>query len=225
MKAFAWSLPLLTAVSLLLAPLPGLAQDDVEVNSVLKAFDIDLDGDGSKESIELQVASTDENGHSDQLRVRTADGELIWQSPLYEPGSGFNPKEPVFGAWPFGISDISVVTDLGDDGVVDLLARAPQSDVRPTSWRLFRWEENAFVIFGIGRLIETQSGSGQFDFLPQDADGTTWVNELKLDGKNFLAEIYALQANGDMHVGQAQLALNNDGMKVLKWVKKPVKAW
>lgn len=223
MKKFVCSLYLFTAVNMF-SQMPALTQElEPEVNSVLQTFSIDLDDDGIAESIELHVASKDEESRTDQLQVKNAQGDVLWMGPVYKQDAEYDNTQPYFGAWPFGISDISLVTDLGEDGVIDLLARAPQSDVRPTTWRLFQWDQRAFESYNIGRFIETKTGSGLFSWESEETDGNTWINQLKLDGPNFSAEIYALQKNGELHIGQAQLALDKKGFRLIKWLKKPSK--
>lgn len=213
-KPLAFSL--LAAGSLLLTPMHAFAQeeDDLEVNDVVKSFDVDLDGDGVDESVAEQVCAADDQGHSDRLVVRNADGDVIWQGPALDIHKGYKDDQPMFGAWPFGVSEVSVVADLDEDGKVELLAPAPQSDVRPTTWRLFGWNGKAFTHLVSGYLVEETDGEFNWSQKP----GKSWVSGLELKNGQVIAEITQDQKKEGMFSGKALMAVTEDGLSVRRWL-------
>lgn len=201
-----------------LADFPALGQ-------VYQSFAVDLNRDGKSEKIELRAHFVDEDSYAAQLSVRDAAGKLLWQGPKAQPRSPFAAAQPVFGSWPYGNSGISLVTDLDGDGSIELLSDQPVSDVRPVSWRVFRWTGKAFAYVHTRRLLEKKPGSGQFIWQPAQQEGNTWIAAIQAQGQELRAEIWVNQPNGEVWTGQAAVVKRPSGFQVSRWLKKPAKSW
>lgn len=202
-------------VTFLLAPLQVFAQtDQVKVNDVIKTFLVDLNGDGDSESVQLQVCAVDDEGYTERLVVKSAGGKLLWQGPVLDIRKGYQDKQPMFGAWPFGVSEVSLVADLDEDGIVELLAPAPQSDVRPTVWRLFAWKGNRFVHIVSGYLSEETEGEFNWSQHP----GKSWVSGIQIKNGQVIAEVTQDQKKDGMFAGEALMVVTDDGLSVRRWL-------
>lgn len=213
----------------LLSPLPALAAaqyqevDELEVNDILQSTQVDLDGDGSPEWVEICVVTSDDMGRTDQLRVRNAQDQIIWKGPVYLSGQAFDPKKLWLGSWHFGMSSVSLVQDLNQDGQIDLLAVVPQSDVRPVSWRFFSWMGQGFVFVESGYLLESQPGV--FDWTAEVQDRQTWVHQLTNRNGLLIAEIWQAKSDGSIYTGEANMQVTATGLAVIKWLKTMSKSW
>ena len=120
-----------------------LAADEIE-----RAVRYDLDGDGVPETIGLR-AYEGRYYESDivlkQLVVFDQEGREMWSGPKGEW------RDPLVFGGPYdslGIHAIGVI-----DGEITLLGDHQRSDVRPTVFRLFRWDGQAFVPTVEGALV------------------------------------------------------------------------
>jgi hypothetical protein len=221
LKAQLKTLILLSALTLSLG-LPAAAQSDFpELNQVYQSFKVDLDKDGSPETIEVKAVAVDEESYTGRLIVKNAKGTLLWQGPVFMPKEGFVDSSLFLGSWPVGSSQVNLLQDLDSNGVVDLLATSPQSDVRPSTWRVFSWTGKAFAYVAKGNLVESEPESGKFNFIETDSADESWVQSIQREGKDLIGIIYVIQGESEAKIGRAKMKLNNNGMEVLEWLEAP----
>lgn len=180
----------------------------------------DLNGDGKKEKLALSAYRIIPQAESywGRLQVFDSRGQLVWQAPqASEPGQPF-----AFGIWPYGDSSLDWLGDLDGDGHPELLSRAPQSDVRPATFRLYRWTGKAFEALPARMLLETAPGEFTWSE-PREWDGQTpitWVMSLEGSAARPKASIYAYRENGQGAFGEARMAATANGLRVEAWTKK-----
>lgn len=108
----------------------------------------DLDGDGSEEVITLEPYKKIDAGEYQRLVVKkTVAGKetVVWRSPEYDTSfeSKKNQDYRFFIGDP-GIEDVEAVGDIDGDGKIELVSPEGQSDVSPTTFRVYRWTGKAF---------------------------------------------------------------------------------
>ena len=201
--------------------LAGGAQTLPQEGRVFESKSYDLNGDGKNEKIVLVAYKVhlEEESFWGRLKVLDSAGKVLWAAPAAsDTGEAF-----AFGMWPFGASGLHWLGDIDGDGKAELLSPAPVSDVRPPTYRRFRWTGKAFQVLSPKMLLGSPSGSGHFFWKdPLDWDGVqplTWVTSLSGDPESKLAEIVSYRKDGSIWWGQASLKSDNDGFKVLKWNK------
>ncbi len=121
---------------------PGSTWNAQEVATEPIVLTVDLDGDGRRELIARRRLGADtEIGEFFQLMVKSADGAVLWTSPEI-----LDPNHPLaFGEWHFGVSLPQLAADVDNDGKIELIAPAPQSDVSPTFFRVLQWTGREFA--------------------------------------------------------------------------------
>ncbi len=124
----------------------------------------------------------------------------------------------------WGIYWPGAVGDLDGDGMVELIAQEPQSDVSPSSFILARWNGNSFELVSNGwSLLEHPLGSGIFHQEQYEYDGqpVTWIMDVKgVDSPGVArATIYSFGAQGNTLVGVAQVSMNEQGARILQWLE------
>ena len=210
----------------LLILLTGLAvaQPLPQAGQVYQTRKCDLNGDGKPERVELVAyrIQRESDSHWGQLRVVSSAGKLLWKGPQASTaGEAF-----AFGSWPYGVSDLEWLGDVDGDGQVDLLSPAAISDVRPTTYRRYRWTGSAFEAMPKKMLLEKAPGSGQFVWTdPINWDGQkplTWVMSLA-GSPDLIATVYSWRRGGEGWIGKAKMVGSPTALKVSQWLN-PLKA-
>jgi hypothetical protein len=224
---FKSTLPFLLASSLAVIlsvyPFASQAQTDEwpEENQVYQTFSVDLTQDGKPETVEVKAVKVGEAGYTGQLFVKNQSGNVIWRGPLFEPGRDSIVDDALYlGSFPMGEGRVSLVQDLEGDGRVDLLMAVPQSDLRVRMWRIFTWDGKGFAFSAKGCLLELKPGSGQFSFVESSPEYGNWVDAIRVEGKDLLAEILMLKP-GDLSGGKAKMKINEEGLRLLSWLEPP----
>jgi hypothetical protein len=210
-----------TLLATLILSAMGWTQPLPKQGQVYQTRKIDLTGDGKPDRVELVAyrIHKESDSHWGQLRVVDARGKLLWKAPQASQA-----QEPfAFGSWPYGNSDLEWLGDLEGDGVVDLISQRSISDLRPATYRRYRWTGKAFEVLPAKMLLESGADSGNFTWSnPFEWDGQkplTWVMSLSGSPK-LVATIYSAQSGGSGRQGQAQMIGSAAGMKVSNWLKK-----
>lgn len=210
---------LLTAL-LLGAPL--LAQGLPKAGQAYQSLSYDLDGNGKMEKISLVAYNIDlsEEMFWGRLRVSDASGKTLWEAPkASEIDQPF-----AFGMWPFGAAGLEWMGDIDGDGKVELLSPRPISDLRPPTYRRYRWTGKAFASLGSKMLLESPVGSGKFLWRdPIEWDGLqpiTWVSSFSDKPGQNTVEVTSYRAGGAVWGGQAQVSGNGLGLTVTSWRRK-----
>ncbi|MEX2578450.1 MAG: hypothetical protein WD342_05270 [Verrucomicrobiales bacterium] len=181
-----------------------------------QSLSVDLDGDGKIERVAWEeFANTEDHGSYLQLVVYDAGGNAVWKGP-----SEVNPENPlVFGEWHFGVSVPEIVADIDDDGAIELLAPAPQSDVSPTLFRVLRWADGAFFPVKQAALLESPRGSGSFLWSEEEKWEGTWISSfVGVNGDGSLqVNVTRYLSEEPMRMGKANVTIIPEGFQVRDW--------
>lgn len=182
---------------------------------------VDLDADGKPERIETRLSGADSAGTYYHLAVVAPDGKVIWSGPK-NPLDRSNPVG--FGEWHHGNSMPEMAADIDADGAIELVARAAQSDVSPTSFRVLRWKDNQFKPVQTSQLLESPKGSGQFPWKATSDSEGCWISGLHSTEKPnvFAADITEFRGGADARQGRALVEPIAGGFKVQSWIE-PIK--
>ncbi|MDQ7832564.1 MAG: SH3 domain-containing protein [Desulfovibrionaceae bacterium] len=162
-------------------------------------------------------------GGDAQAALTDASGKVVWQGA--NQGAGGDPT--VFFCRAFGFYWPQAAGDLDGDGLIEILAQDPQSDVSVSSFTLIRFSRDltpSLAFSGRG-LVETPMGSGRF--LWTDADFPTtnvrWIMNVvpaAADGTMTVPVYeYAGLAGSELRTGTARVRLEADGAVLVSWVK------
>lgn len=187
-----------------------------------RSLSVDLDGDESLERITWEeFATTEDQGTFLQLIVYNAAGKAVWKGPGIKDAG--NPL--VFGEWHFGLSVPEIAVDIDRDGVVELIAPAPQSDVSPTRFRILRWVGGEFVPVRTAALIESSPGSGKFAWTEEEKWDGTWISSfIGVNGDGSVqVNVFQYQGGETVSRGRANAVTTANGIQVREWTS-PLKA-
>lgn len=189
--------------------LTASAAANPKAGQLYQTVQADLNGDGKPEKIGLVAYGHFEAGFYGRLKVWDSSGKLLWQAPVVK-----SPSDPfAFGGWEYGSSTIEWVDSK------ELISAKPQSDVRPTTYKRFRWTGTAYEPAGTGFLL--QDGADAFRWTkPFEWDGLkplTWVVSLvkERDGN-----VMAVKGGDQYLSGTAELKPTATGFQVTRWLKK-----
>lgn len=181
-----------------------------------RSLSVDLDGDGKPERIAWEeFANTEDHGSFLQLVVYDLAGKAIWKGPAVT-----DPENPlVFGEWHFGLSVPEIVTDIDNDGTIELIAPAPQSDVSPTQFRILRWIDGAFSPVQQAALLESGRGTGAFRWSDEEIGEGTWISAfVGINGDGSLQVDVTRYVSGEaMLAGKANVTVADGGFRVRDW--------
>ena len=144
---------------LILLLLSAGAAAEPKAGQLYQSVTADLNGDSKPEKIGLVAYGHGPAGFYGRLKVWDSGGKLLWQAPAVK--SSDDPY--AFGQWEYGSSTIEWVSSS------ELISAVPQSDVRPTTFKRFRWTGSAYQPAGNAYLLQ------------QSADSFTWTKPFKWD--------------------------------------------
>ncbi len=183
-------------------------------------FQVDLNRDGRPETLSLVAYEVGESSYLGQLVVTRSNGSVLWKGPRPT-----DPADPmIFGAWDWGIAGLEVVGDLDGDGRIEILGALPQSDVRPATFRVLRWNGKAFQKVFARCLLEDPRNSGRYRWSAptDDYQGFRWIGSFEStarDGSS-VARIYDTIGSG-VRLGTARVAPDSKGFHVVRWIDPP----
>lgn len=214
-----------TLALLTLLAIPALSQSLPQAGRTYESRSLDLNGDGKPEKVVLVAYKIDREEETwwGRLKVVSPSGQTLWAAP--EAKSVTHPF--AFGVWPFGASGLEWLGDIDGDGKIELLSPAPQSDVRPTTYRRYRWTGSSFQALEPRMLLEAPPGSGSFHWsAPVEWDGAsalTWVSSLSGSTASITAEVTSWSQQGTLAGGRATMAPRSQGLQVSHW-QQPLKS-
>ncbi|MCB1278655.1 hypothetical protein [Prosthecobacter sp.] len=180
----------------------------------------DLNGDGVPEQISRRkVGADDQLGTFFQILVKDAQGTVLWKSP--EVLAVDHPL--AFGEWDFGISLPQFAADIDHDGKVELIVPAPQSDVSPTTFRLFRWNGAAFAPLQVKALTGKAQTGAAFRWTANPTPSSYWVEKwigTSAEG-GWVVKLVTMPEGGDLMTAVAVMAAKSDGFELVRWIESP----
>lgn len=123
--------------------LTAIAAADPKAGQLYQTVRADLNGDGKPEKIGLVAYGHFPEGYYGRLKVWDSGGKLLWQAPTVQSSD----QPFAFGQWPYGSSTLEWVSPQ------ELISAKPQSDVRPTTFKRFRWTGSAYQPLGNAYLL------------------------------------------------------------------------
>lgn len=228
---------LLLALVILLGANAAYAQSDFDFNKVKKNGDlfeeraVDLDRDGMPETVALiayDIKSDSEEiiSYCGQLVVMKNNGgkmETVWSGPKYKEEEIFGKNEFRFVFAGFGLEPIEALGDIFGDSSAVLLSPLAQSDVRPSTYRVYAWKNGAFSFVRSQALLRDEKDGGKFIWknAPEgDFEKCVWIgkfNKITAPGEAE-AEIWSYE-KGKVMIGKALLKAAPDGFSVSKWIE------
>ena len=154
-----------------------------------------------------------------QILVLDDDGSLLWEGPK-EKDEG-NPY--IFSSLDIGVSLPELLTDIDNDGYVELLTPGLQSDVRPVYYRKLRWRGTYFEPLLPSALMRSSSGSNRFVWKRTSKLYGTWINKLTPYHDGLIkADVMENNEDGsieDTRMGVALIRFDREGATVSKWLE------
>ena len=164
-------------------------------------------------------------GGSGRLAVADGSGRLLWRGPLPDVFRDPATADPlVYFCSPTGAFWPSVIGDVDGDGLAEIVANDPQSDVSVSTFTLARWTGQAFaVVRRHESLVETPPGSNRYRWTPP-RDGfadARWIMGVKAlhDDGTVTATVYEYGPNLPVRFGLARLRLDAQGATLLEWIE------
>ncbi len=197
----------------------GAAQTLPQEGKAFESVLFDLTGDGRQEKIALIAYNVhlEEESFWGRLKVFGADGQVLWAAPAAKTTD----EEFAFGFWPYGAAGLEWLGDIDDDGKVELISRFPVSDVRPPTFRRYRWNGKAFEVLNPKMILEDPTRPGTFLWRePAQWDGVqplTWVTALSGGPEQIIADIISYRPDGGVWMGQAEMRGSVQALEIREW--------
>jgi len=173
----------------------------------------DIDNDNKAETMELKNIGSTEMGTFYQLIVKDDNGKLLWKAgKSYDDSNRYS-----FFELHHGVSMPQILTDIDNDGYMELIAPEPQSDVSPTYYRKLKWIGKRFRVMSSNALM--MDNHKRFTWKnTQDYQGT-WVSGF-VAVESHLVIANVISAIGDSYKsGTALLRFDAKGADVVNWMK------
>ena len=123
------------------------------------------------------VASSDDEQTIYEIQI-LRDGEVAWSCL----GTGEPEDDWAFGCWIDGPGLPCLFADIDNDGKPEMLATVPKSDLSPTVYRVFGWDEQKLHFKKRSSLVD--DGTGEFVWTDCDPDEDAqlkWVDAFEGD--------------------------------------------
>ena len=184
-------------------------------------FQADIDQDGKEETVGWKKFATTDLGDYYQLLVLDDDGSHLWKGPK-EKDEG-NPY--IFSSLDIGVSLPELLTDIDNDGYIELLAPAPQSDVSPTYYRKIRWRGTYFEALLSSTLTLSSQSSNRFLWKRTSKSYGTWISKLIPYSDGLIkANVKSYRKGQSARFGVALIRFNREGAEVYKWIQPIISA-
>jgi hypothetical protein len=180
-----------------------------------KAFSINLDSDNQKEVVGVKKILQNNSDNLYSLIVVDDDGCILWQSSEnIDENNKF-----IFGEWDYGISLPQFVGDIDGDNKIELIAPAPMSDLSPTYFKIYKWENNKFKYIDSKILVLNKKNNSLQWVSKVNYKNNFWVGDI-LERVNITKARVELtgEVNGDFKAIEAIIEFNKNGAKVIKWL-------
>lgn len=150
---------------------------------------VDLNGDGRKETVRLVPYKVGET-ELGQLIVEDSRGVTLWRAPKCKDAYS---SEPFHFLGEFDRGDLECLLDFDGDGRPEIVATGQKSDVRPTTFLVYRWTGKAFMLVNEGMLVPD---GAVYKFKVFDPMANAWVDRIHNKGNGrFQLDVSRLGAN------------------------------
>jgi len=230
------------SASFLIPASPAFAEFDFsEVKKEGDLFEkktFDIDGDGAIETIALRACNLqiDKSNGTEEIMsyhgrltvLKNAGGveKTLWEASM--PPSGYEGKRDsvdfIFGD--FGLEVIEAFGNITATKAVEIISPSLQSDLRPVTYRLFRWDNKEFKTAKFGVLkgkLESPDKFSWSEYKDADVDKCSWVGKILNIVSPGVVEAEIFSYNGVVIIGKAILKYQNDEFIVESWKEKPRK--
>ncbi len=194
----------------------------VQEGQLYKKIRYDVNGDGNDEIVALSAYKIDSDGYYGQLIVTDLDGQHLFEGPRPEKRN-----DPcAFGHFFYGEADIqAVVEDEDDNGThTSLIGGMPVSDLRPTPFRVWRWNDGMFIPEFVNTLVEWPSESNCYVWKEKDFEyaGDRWISKFyyNKDGE-LMVTVMDTTCEERVLLGEAKAIVTENGIGLKEWVKLP----
>ncbi|MCB1209268.1 MAG: hypothetical protein KDK97_08075 [Verrucomicrobiales bacterium] len=193
-----------------------LAQEVREPQRLL----VDLNGDAVREEIVMRRSGKDADlGEFFQVLARRADGTVLWSS-----SATMDANDPLaFGRWDFGISLPQWAGDIDADGKIEMIAPAPQSDVSPTFFRVFRWTGQSFEPLFSRALTGGIENGARYAWSENPPETGYWVAEwigASAEG-GMVVRVMSYDGGSSVLHGLAVLTPEAGAFTLERWIQSP----
>ncbi len=160
-------------------------------------------------------------GGDAQTTLTDAAGKILWRGPTQ--GAGSDPL--VFFCRDFGFYWPQAAGDLDGDGMIEVLARDPQSDVSVSSFTMVRFSNDLVprVLFSGRGLVEAPMGSGRFLWDDPDfpSKNVRWIMDVESAAADGTLTVAVYEYGGgtgmELRTGKARVRLEADGAYLMNW--------
>ena len=182
----------------------------------------DVNGDGVDEIVALSAYNIDGDNYLGQLIVTDLEGQHLFEAPRPEKA-----QDPcAFGHYFYGDADIqAVVMDEDENGAhISLIGGMPYSDLRPTPFRVWRWNDGMFIPEFINTLIEWPSESNCYVWKERHYEyaDDRWISKFyyNKDGE-LMATVTDTTCEERVLIGEAKVIVTENGFGLKEWVQLP----
>lgn len=201
---------------------------------------LDIDGDGDTETIALQAYNMQVSKEGDTEEIMSycglltvlkkdaasANGEkILWQAKP-APASENNSRNLIdFMFCDFGLEPIEALGNI-TTAAVELISPVLQSDLRPVTYRLIRWDNNKkefnLVKFGVlNGALDNPDKFAWSEYKDEYVEKCSWIGKIKKIKSPGVVEAEIWRYNNNMPmVGIAVLKYEKDEFKVDNWIEK-----
>lgn len=212
---------LLLILVFICAPLGASVPEDfdkVKTGQTYRCFEAELNGKPC--TLRVKVVSKDDRGWGGQLQVYDGEKKLLWKGPETKDPARID--EPLAVGSFLGFSWPQLAADIDLDGKTELLISAPQSDVRPTTYKISRWDGKKFVPLRMGQIMEVSDGRFRW-VQTEDYEGVWLDNIVFLPSERlFRADCISVRG-GEYKSGAVELKAVPEGFERIRWLK-PLRA-
>lgn len=176
----------------------------------------DLNGDGKPEKVRWESLDFFGADKFFYLEVVDEDEKVLWTGPQERSVE----NAYIYFDSHFGSSVPQLLFDVDGDGMVELLAPEPQSDVSVTFFRRLRWKDGSFRPQSSAGLMPVEPNSDMFTWREEDVSMGTWVSQFGgVTAEGLVqARVTRYTEDGEWKGGAALLRFTPEGATVAKWV-------
>ncbi|MDO5297574.1 MAG: hypothetical protein Q4F00_13275 [bacterium] len=194
----------------------------VQEGQLYKTIRYDVNSDGVDEIVALSAYKVEGDEYLGQLIVTDLDGQHLFEGPRPEKSS----DAFAFGHFHYGDADIqAIIADEDDSGShISLIGATPVSDLRPTPFRVWRWNDGMFIPEFVNTLIERPAESNCYVWEAKDFEyaDDRWISKFyyNKDGE-LMATVIDTTCEERVLLGEAKVVITENGIGLKDWVQLP----